>query len=258
MRGEGIAGIPEGTTDAGSAVPPLAGSALSTTARVMSWNICGNINLVSPCNGGKPIGKDALIAGLKERLAKAASYPDAICLREARQAVDPVLEGGSCQWDVRFAPINYVIDGTGLKAQKQCMDADGYGRGAYGVAVSVPDEGTWCQGYELPSSAVYVNKGGATRKAEQRTAVCATVPSQAAMYCAAHSSTGSKVCDDPGRLAQEACGDAHGEGRPARLPAGLRRRPDPWARRPEPRCADAGVRPVPGVRRDGSVPLPAQ
>ncbi|MEE1768009.1 hypothetical protein PUR34_07370 [Streptomyces sp. JV185] len=129
MRGEGIAGIPEGTTDGGSAVPPLAGSAASTTTRVMSWNVCGNSSLVSPCNGGKPIGKDAFTAGLKEtpgqgRDPSGCDLP-ARDLREARQAGRPGAGRGPCQWDVRFAPINYVIDGTGLKAQKQCMDADG-------------------------------------------------------------------------------------------------------------------------------------
>ncbi|MEU9563380.1 endonuclease/exonuclease/phosphatase family protein [Streptomyces sp. NPDC048161] len=203
----GAAGIPEGTADAGSAVPPLAGSAAATTARITSWNVCGDINTVSPCNGGKPIGEDALAAGLKERLVEAASYPDVIFLQEIcekhAKTVELALEEGPYQWDVRFAPINYNVDGTGLKAQKECMDADGYDRGAYGVAIAVPDAYAWYQAYELPSPATYVNKDGVTRKAERRTAVRATVPSRAAMYCAAHFSTGGKGWDDPERTWQK-------------------------------------------------------
>ncbi|MEV1041788.1 MULTISPECIES: endonuclease/exonuclease/phosphatase family protein [unclassified Streptomyces] len=203
----GAAGIPADTTDAGSAVPPLAGPAAASTARVMSWNVCGNINTVSPCNGGRPIGKDALTAGLKDRLAKAASYPDVIFLQEIcekhAKPVELALEEGPYQWDVRFAPINYDVDGTGLKAQKECMDADGYDRGAYGVAIAVPDENAWYQAYDLPSPATYVNKDGVPRKAEQRTAVCASVPSRAAMFCAAHFSTGGKGWDDPERTWQK-------------------------------------------------------
>lgn len=202
----GAAGIQAGEKDSGEAVPPVAGPAASSTAQVMSWNVCGNINTVSPCNGGKPIGKDALAAGIKDRLAKAASYPNVIFFQEFcekhAKPVELALEEGPYDWDVRFAPVTYNVDGTGLKAQKECMDADGYDRGAYGVAIAVPDENTWYQAYELPSPAAYVNKEGVTRKAEQRAAICASVPSQAVMYCSAHFSTGGKGWDDPDRTWQ--------------------------------------------------------
>ncbi|MFB6819039.1 hypothetical protein ACFCV8_31325, partial [Streptomyces sp. NPDC056347] len=74
------------------------------------------------------------------------------------------------------------------------MDADGYDRGAYGVTIAVPGENACYQAF---SPATYVSKGGATRKAEQRSAVCATVPSRAAMFCAAHFSTGGDLNVSP-------------------------------------------------------------
>ncbi|MFE7467353.1 hypothetical protein ACFU6R_25065, partial [Streptomyces sp. NPDC057499] len=65
------------------------------------------------------------------------------------------------------------------------------------MAIAVPDENAWYQAYDLPLPATYVNKDRATRKAEQRSAVCATVPSRAAMFCAAHFSTGDDLNVSP-------------------------------------------------------------
>ncbi|MFI0977781.1 endonuclease/exonuclease/phosphatase family protein [Streptomyces sp. NPDC021093] len=196
-----------GGTELGKALPPLAPSTASRrTTQVMSWNLCGNNN-----NGcaNYLTGKDALTADLKSRLARHGTLPDVIFFQEIcekhAKPIELLLEGMQPKrgWDVRFAPINYNVQGaSGMKAQKQCTDAGGYDRGAYGVAVAVPDENTWYQAYDLKSPAEAVNKNGQKYKVEQRTAICATVPSHAAMYCSAHFSTGGQNWDDPARTFQ--------------------------------------------------------
>ncbi|MFD9560765.1 endonuclease/exonuclease/phosphatase family protein [Streptomyces sp. NPDC059994] len=169
-------------------------SASPRAVKALTWNVCADNN--------KNCGFSHTTAGpLADQIvarAKAAGTPDVILLEEfcekfakpVEQALETQLGGG---WDVRFAPVQYLVPGTDIKARKNCRpDRSGADRGAYGVALAVPEENTWYRAYELPSPP----------GVEQRTALCATVASWAAEVCAAHFSTGGPGCDDPDRTYQ--------------------------------------------------------
>ncbi|WP_406340728.1 endonuclease/exonuclease/phosphatase family protein [Streptomyces sp. NBC_00648] len=169
-------------------------SASPRAIKALTWNVCADNN--------KDCGFYHTTAGpLADQIvarAKAAGTPDVILLEEfcekfakpVEQALETQLGGG---WDVRFAPVQYQVPGTDIKARKNCQpDPSGADRGAYGVALAVPEENTWYRAYELPSPP----------GVEQRTALCATVASWAAEVCAAHFSTGGPGYDDPYRTYQ--------------------------------------------------------
>ncbi|OAR23286.1 hypothetical protein A8W25_27740 [Streptomyces sp. ERV7] len=174
--------------------PPPPPAASPRAIKALTWNVCADNN--------KNCGFYHTAAGpLAEEItarAKAAGNPDVILLEEfceklakpVELALETELGGG---WDVRFAPVQYEVPGTKVKARKNCQpDASGADRGAYGVALAVPEENTWYRAVELPSPP----------GVEQRTALCATVASWAAQVCAAHFSTGGPGYDDPERVFQ--------------------------------------------------------
>ncbi|MEV8535199.1 endonuclease/exonuclease/phosphatase family protein [Streptomyces sp. NPDC051211] len=178
---------------------PYAGSAPASSLNVMTWNVCANVNRncgwnVEPYKG--EAGYQELGDAIRARLIDPAigGYPDVIFFQEFCEKhgkrVEEMLEGQTGRgWDVRFAPIHHRVSGSPL-IQKQCAmggaaDAD---RGAYGVALAVPDENTWYKRYDLKSP----------DDKEQRTALCASVPSRAVMACTAHSSAGKGYDDDTG------------------------------------------------------------
>ncbi|MFC5827006.1 endonuclease/exonuclease/phosphatase family protein [Nonomuraea insulae] len=155
--------------------------------RVMSWNLCAN-------NGDCPMyaKTESEFTIAVTSAAKTAGAPQVIFFQEFCEKLARPLElaleaqPGSGGWDVRFAPIQH--QGSALPAQKTCAK----NRGAYGVAVAVPEENTWYEAVELPSPP----------GKEQRTALCATIESWAVIACSAHFSTGGPTYDDPDRTYQ--------------------------------------------------------
>ncbi|MEU4930415.1 endonuclease/exonuclease/phosphatase family protein [Streptomyces yokosukanensis] len=182
---------------------PAAGSAPASNLNVMTWNLCAN-NRSCTWSGGLA-GYEELNAGISAHLrSNSGALPDVIffqefCEKHAKRVEamleKPVGEGGTGrQWDVRFAPIHNRGDANGPLVQKQCAITDKDGnvvadRGAYGVAIAVPDENVWYKRYDLTSPTYDL-------KYEQRTAVCATLPSRAVAACTAHLSAGYGY-DDP-------------------------------------------------------------
>ncbi|MFI6524091.1 endonuclease/exonuclease/phosphatase family protein [Streptomyces uncialis] len=177
-----------------SADPPTAGAAPASGLDVMSWNMCANNKNCTKWSGGLA-GYEELNTELKGRLANSASghLPDVVFLQEfcekhAKRVElmleQPVTQGGTgVQWDVRFAPLHHRTNGPLI--QKQCQITDTGGntvadRGSYGVAIAVPEENVWYERHDLPSP----------DGKEQRTAICAAVPSRAVMACNAHFSSG--------------------------------------------------------------------
>ncbi|MFF9512069.1 endonuclease/exonuclease/phosphatase family protein [Streptomyces sp. NPDC014724] len=178
---------------------PYAGSAPASSLNVMTWNVCANANRncgwnQAPYQG--EAGYQELNDAIRERLVSSVigGYPDVIffqefCEKHAKR-VEEMLEAQTGRgWDVRFAPIHNRVGGSPL-IQKQCAmggesNAD---RGAYGIALAVPDENTWYRRYELTSPA----------DKEQRTALCASIPSRAVMACTAHFSAGKGYDDNDG------------------------------------------------------------
>ncbi|MET9891396.1 hypothetical protein ABZZ47_14450 [Streptomyces sp. NPDC006465] len=163
-------------------VPPAVAAAPADKVDVMTWNVCAN---AKQCTwSGGLAGYEELTDGIQARLRNAGNneMPDVIffqefCEKHAKRVEwmleKPVLEGGTGRgWDVRFAPIRQQGD-SGPLVQKQCSVTDKNGRpvadrGAYGVAIAVPDTNTWYKRYDLPSPSY-----------EKRTAVCAVMPAQA-------------------------------------------------------------------------------
>ncbi|WP_406374650.1 endonuclease/exonuclease/phosphatase family protein [Streptomyces sp. NBC_00647] len=180
-------------------VPPAVVAAPADKVDVMTWNVCAN---AKQCTwSGGLAGYEELTDGIQARLRNPGNneMPDVIffqefCEKHAKRVEwmleKPVLEGGTGRgWDVRFAPIHQQGD-SGPLVQKQCSVTDKNGqpvadRGAYGVAIAVPDTNTWYKRYDLPSPSY-----------EKRTAVCAVMPAQALAACSAHLSSGYKD-DDP-------------------------------------------------------------
>ncbi|OKI00627.1 hypothetical protein A6A06_16805 [Streptomyces sp. CB02923] len=178
----------------GSSAPPPPASPRAAQLNVMTWNVCGNNN--TQC-GNAHTGADKLTAELVSRLRPSAGgpLPDAVFLQEFcekhAKPVEQALEQATGRgWNVFFAPIHYHA-GT-LKAQKQCDTAGDTDRGAYGIGLAVPDESSWFQGYDLTSPDT--NQRGA--RTEQRSALCAALPSRALLLCTAHFSAGGPAYDD--------------------------------------------------------------
>ncbi|MFF1483451.1 endonuclease/exonuclease/phosphatase family protein [Streptomyces sp. NPDC058319] len=182
---------------------PAAGSAPASDLNVMTWNLCAN-NRSCAWSGGLA-GYAELNSDISAHLRSGSgALPDVIffqefCEKHAKRVEEmlekPVGEGGTGrQWDVRFAPIHNEGDANGPLIQKQCAIKDKNDnvvadRGAYGVAIAVPDENVWYKRYDLVSPTYNL-------KYEQRTAVCAVLPSRAVAACTAHLSAGY-LYEDP-------------------------------------------------------------
>ncbi|WP_326784153.1 endonuclease/exonuclease/phosphatase family protein [Streptomyces sp. NBC_00151] len=126
---------------------------------------------------------DKVSAGLHAAMGN-TRRPDAIFFQEiCEKSVKPLelkLEGWAGPLDVRFMPTYYTVTGTSINAQKTCMDGSGQDRGAFGIALAVPDSNTWYQGTVLPSP----------DGKEQRPMLCAVVETEGSAYCNAHFSSG--------------------------------------------------------------------
>ncbi|MFF3274064.1 endonuclease/exonuclease/phosphatase family protein [Streptomyces chrestomyceticus] len=174
---------------------PAPAAARAAQLNVMTWNVCGNNN--TQC-GNSHTGADTLATEIASRLRPSADgpLPDAVFLQEFCEKhaapVEEKLEQATGRgWNVFFAPIHY--NAGALKAQKQCDNAAGdVDRGAYGIGLAVPDESSWFQRYDLTSPDTNIR--GA--KTEQRTALCAALPSRALLLCTTHFSAGGPAYDD--------------------------------------------------------------
>lgn len=167
--------------------PPGASAAGADTVKVMSWNVCSN-------NSACPLYK-ARASAISSKIAYWATNnfsPDALFLQELcekdAKPVETALEAATGRgWDVRFAPVQYLVTGTVEKAQKICVrDLDGRDRGSYGIGLAIPDSNVWYMAYSLWSPSAY----------EQRTVLCGTLESRALSFCATHFSSGLTE-DDP-------------------------------------------------------------
>ncbi|WP_159042082.1 endonuclease/exonuclease/phosphatase family protein [Streptomyces sp. TP-A0875] len=170
--------------------PPTAGAAPASLLNVMSWNVCANNN--NDCGWSH---ERAGYLELNEQIKNRLKNPDVIffqefCEKHAKR-VEWMLESETgTGWDVRFAPVHHATSGP--LVQKECAMGpapDLADRGSFGVAIAVPDENVWYKRHDLPSP------DAATW--EQRTALCASIPSRAVMVCNAHFSAGGKKNDDP-------------------------------------------------------------
>ncbi|MGW0390289.1 endonuclease/exonuclease/phosphatase family protein [Streptomyces sp. NPDC003042] len=162
-------------------VLPPAQAGMAKNLEVMSWNVCTNN---STCDFYKdtPTEFADRVKGQIHELPN--GVPDVLVLQEFcekyAKPLELMLEGISpVKWDVRFAPITYKVKDTSLQAQKSCArDTPGADRGAYGVAIAVPESNTWFEAYPLPSpDAINV---------EQRTALCAIADNWAVSVCTTH------------------------------------------------------------------------
>ncbi|KUH37198.1 hypothetical protein ATE80_19385 [Streptomyces kanasensis] len=160
---------------------------------VVSWNICANSNPSLECalRYARPaIVADRVSAAL--HAAMGSRRPDAVFFQEiCEKSAEPLelkLEGWAGPLHVRFMPTYYQVatatDGTVVQAQKNCSDGtDSADRGAFGIALAVPEGNTWYQGTVLPSPT----------GTEQRPMLCAVVPAEGSAYCNAHFSTGRHI-----------------------------------------------------------------
>ncbi|MFF3889720.1 endonuclease/exonuclease/phosphatase family protein [Streptomyces sp. NPDC001914] len=195
----------ENASDEGGRPDP-ASPAPAADFRVMSWNVCANNNTECLNNG---VGGTDLGSQISDRLGSRedakqyrALFLQELCESHAK-AIEQALESKTgTGWDVRFAPIKYTIDGSSSKAAKTCnrTKVGSEDRGAYGIALAVPDSNVWYTSYDLPSpqNQTIVNKEGKEvwTRMEQRTALCAVLPAQALQFCGVHFSSGAAE-DDP-------------------------------------------------------------
>ncbi|GGS74919.1 fascin domain-containing protein [Streptomyces cinerochromogenes] len=188
---------PEGAYTANMPAP----TAQAPRARdVVSWNVCANNNPDPDCDlkyAPPATVADDVSAAL--HAAMGTRRPDAIFFQEiCEKSAKPLelkLEGWAGPLDVRFMPTYYNVatasDGTVVRAQKNCSDGtDHVDRGAFGIALAMPDSNTWYQGTVLPSPS----------GKEQRPMLCAVVPAEGSAYCNAHFSSGPYI-DSNGKLA---------------------------------------------------------
>ncbi|WP_326784199.1 endonuclease/exonuclease/phosphatase family protein [Streptomyces sp. NBC_00151] len=197
----------ENASDEGGRPSP-ASPAPAADFHVMSWNVCANNNTGCLNNGvgGADLGSQiADRLGSKEEAKEyRAVFLQELCESHAK-AIEEALETKTgTGWDVRFAPIKYTIDGSSSKAAKTCnkTKTGSEDRGAYGIALAVPDSNVWYTSYDLPSpqNQTIVNKEGEEKwvRMEQRTALCAVLPAQALQFCAVHFSSGGSEEDPKG------------------------------------------------------------
>ncbi|QDY79605.1 endonuclease/exonuclease/phosphatase family protein [Streptomyces qinzhouensis] len=180
---------------------PASGVPTRNSLDVMTWNVCTNNGTDRGCNGFYQNTPADFTKTFMEMVG--VRNPDIILLQEfcekyARPLEDALERGGTEKWDVRFAPIEYRVSGSengNLRAQKPCvMDGKNADRGAYGVAIAVPAENTFYQAHPLTSP----NKSNV----EQRTALCASVPSWSVLACTTHFTPRAAGDDPDPRIAQ--------------------------------------------------------
>ncbi|GGU10080.1 MULTISPECIES: endonuclease/exonuclease/phosphatase family protein [Streptomyces] len=189
--------------------PAPASPATAEDFRVMSWNVCANVN--ETC-GNHRVGGDVLGDRIVARLGGAAADYDALFLQEICEkhtgAIEAKLEAATkTGWHVRFAPIQYAVDGSLLKAARSCAktgteNAWTVDRGAYGIGLAVPDASTWSKAYEL-ASPPNQTVGTTVTRIEQRAALCATIPARALQFCTAHFSSGLATDDATGKYRKD-------------------------------------------------------
>ncbi|MFJ9640819.1 endonuclease/exonuclease/phosphatase family protein [Streptomyces sp. NPDC101178] len=188
-------------SDEGGRPTPVS-PAPATDFRVMSWNVCANNN--SKCGNNRVEGP-SLGAQVTARMGDQATEYRAVFLQELCEShakeIERALETSTgTGWDVRFAPVKYTVDGSSVKAAKTCdrsgsATAGWKDRGAYGIALALPDSNVWYTSYDLPSPQNGTIDGTWVRR-EQRTALCAVLPAQAVQFCTSHFSAGITE-DDP-------------------------------------------------------------
>jgi endonuclease/exonuclease/phosphatase family metal-dependent hydrolase len=152
------------------------------TIKVMTWNLCAGNN--SRCRFYHEPG--TLVGAVRRQMLDTATPTDAAILQEICSSVvrplEDELEAHSGRgWDVRFVPVKVKRGDDPVKAPNFRCDR---GRGAYGIALAIPDENTWWDARYLPSA----------EGQEWRVALCATVESWRLKLCNTHLSYGG---DDP-------------------------------------------------------------
>jgi endonuclease/exonuclease/phosphatase family metal-dependent hydrolase len=152
------------------------------TIKVMTWNLCAGNN--TRCRFYREPG--TLAGAVRRQMLNSGTPTDAAILQEICDSVvrplEYELEAHSGRgWDVRFVPIKVKRGDNAAKAPNFRCDR---GRGAYGIALAVPDENTWWHSRYLPSP----------DGEEWRVAMCATVESWRLKLCNTHLSYGG---DDP-------------------------------------------------------------
>jgi exonuclease III len=162
----------------------------STSIRVMSWNVCSNNSACTDIYKYPPALFNTRVLNRFREHSLNGMSPQVIMLQEFcekyAKPLEIALENETAKgWDVRFAPIEYnVIGNAGKRAQKNCVrDLNNDDRGAYGVAIAVPDQNTWYRSLDLlPIDNYYSTK----LNTEQRTVLCATIDTLAVYACTAH------------------------------------------------------------------------
>lgn len=169
--------------------PPAPSGTAGGTHHVTSWNVCADHNGSCSLDQATSSRITDTIAPQIEKNGPEAVFLQEFCEKAAKPLELRLEQDTGLGWDVRFAPVYLEVSGaSGLMAQKNCQnDTAGVDRGAFGIAVAVPDENTWYRAYLLPSP---------TGK-QQRPALCATVPSKGIAYCGTHFSSGGANWDDP-------------------------------------------------------------
>ncbi|MFC7986549.1 endonuclease/exonuclease/phosphatase family protein [Streptomyces sp. NPDC057336] len=181
----------EPVASAGGGVLPTPGTARAANLNAMSWNVCANNNTACGWSDDR-----AGYAELNEQIKARLRNPDIIffqefCEKHAKRVEWMLEDTTGTGWDVRFAPLHHATSGGPL-IQKQCAMGpapDSADRGAFGVAIAVSDENTWYTRHDLSSPAA--------NEHEQRSALCAALPTQAIMVCNAHFSAGGAAFGDP-------------------------------------------------------------
>jgi endonuclease/exonuclease/phosphatase family metal-dependent hydrolase len=159
-----------------------AGTPSPRTIKVMTWNLCAGNN--TRCRFYREPG--ALVGTVRRQMLDGGTPTDAAILQEIcasfiRPLEDELEAHSGRGWDVRFVPIKVKRGDNALKAPDFRCDR---GRGAYGIALAVPDENTWWDARYLPSA----------EGQEWRVALCAMVESWRLKLCNTHLSYGG---DDP-------------------------------------------------------------
>jgi endonuclease/exonuclease/phosphatase family metal-dependent hydrolase len=171
----GVAAAGEQISSSGTAVP-----AQPRTVKIMTWNLCGGNNPGCP----HYLDPAALVTAVGSYMSVQSAPLDATLLQEVCQSIVPALEReleqrDGARVDVLFAPIK-IKRGTdpALARVKQCD----LGRGAYGIAVVVPEGNPTGEVRYLPSP----------EGAEWRVALCVTVAAWHLRLCNTHLSNGTE------------------------------------------------------------------